>query len=105
MKADLQATEAMGFKDERSYLAPDSRQVLYGKDWEARKLQLWERCGGRCEEEGVLERCKNEAADPHHVIPRSKGRDDRIENLLALCRFHHNLLDKRQPRWSNRTCK
>lgn len=103
MRADKQATLAKGFADYRSFVAPDGREVLYKDDWDRRKTELWERCGGRCE--AMLEvigvtpwRCTAEAADPHHVIRRSVKRDDRLLNLQALCRYHHDLLDERKIR-------
>jgi len=118
MKRDKQATVARHFKDPRSYVAPDSREVLYTKDWKARVAELKERSGGRCEQmvdgfdlhrtvggwesRGTKDRCRSEAADPHHIIPRSKKRDDRLANLRALCRLHHNWLDPRKVRRTKR---
>lgn len=107
MKRDVPATEAAGFADKRSYVCWDGREVLAGADWQARKLELWVRCKGRCEQKigsGLLS-CLHEADDPHHIIPRSKGRDDRLANLQALCRYHHNLLDKRVPRFGEGRAK
>lgn len=122
VKRDKVATELCGFKDDRSYCAPDGRQVCYGLDWVQRKKELWIRCRGRCEQmvehqrkwmgpNGEIheslwtpERCFAQATEPHHVIRRSKARDDRLQNLLGLCHFHHALQEKqgpnRNPRWS-----
>lgn len=112
MKADVQLTAAAGFADPRSYVAPDGREVLYGEDWLARKKELWERCGGRCEhvgnyfdigtEEFEKLRCPIQADDPHHIIRRSVKRDDRLSNLLALCRWHHDSKDSRKPRFGEK---
>lgn len=39
--------------------------------------------------------CQSEAVDLHHIEPKSKfgskrkGEQDKVENLIALCRFHH----------------
>jgi hypothetical protein len=108
MKADVMATRAAKFKDSKSYIAKDGRHVLHGADWTSRKRELWERCGGRCEV--WLEiigipafRCQAEAQDPHHIIARSKQRNDELSNLKAVCRRHHEMLDERQPRWTKRT--
>jgi hypothetical protein len=118
MKADRELTAAKNFKHPKSYVAPDGREVLYGKDWSTRKLELLERAHGRCEwitrdtvrrHEGsslvtmeIPVRCKSEAHHPHHIIRRSVKRDDRLPNLKALCVLHHDLLDERKPRWSKK---
>jgi len=94
-----------GYTDPRSYVRNDGSEVLYGRDWTARKREIWERGNGKCEklvEWGVEKQiyCRSEMHDPHHIKPRSKGRDDRASNLIGLCRLHHSLLDYRKPRWS-----
>ena len=99
MKRDREQTIAKQYLDARSYMTLDGREILYGEDWRARKFDLWQRCGGKCE---YFVRCTAEAADAHHIIPRSKGRDDALANLQALCRYHHNLIDRRKPRWTKR---
>ena len=103
---DVEATQARKFKSKRSRVLLDGREVLHGADWKERKAELWARCNGHCEEVikfiGAnlevtgLGRCLNPADDPHHIIPRSKKRDDRLSNLQALCRFHHRLVDQRK---------
>ena len=105
IQRDRQATEERHFKDWRSRVLKDGREILAGDDWKARKSELWERCGGQCEAWreiiGIPEvRCTAEAEDPHHLVKRSIKRDDRLNALQALCRFHHDLLDDRKLRWS-----
>ena len=39
----------------------------------------------------LCEVCSGLASDVHHIIFKSQGRDDRNSNLIALCRFHHEL--------------
>jgi hypothetical protein len=93
MKDEI-AKRERGYKEKGTIVRPDSSEILVGADWTKRKTELWTRAGGRCERilsDGT--RCRNEAHDPHHMKPRSKGRDDRIENLIALCRGCHNLVD------------
>lgn len=34
--------------------------------------------------------CNSPAADVHHIQYRSRGGGDNIENLMALCRYHHD---------------
>lgn len=42
----------------------------------------------RCE----VRACPNEAApEPHHLVPRSRGRNDAESNLLSLCLACHGL--------------
>jgi hypothetical protein len=96
MRKDKQATIDTQFLDQDSYIAPDGRDVLHGSDWKARVEDLRLRSGGRCEQGkdhggGDLFRCASRAQDPDHVMKRSTKRDDRLANLQALCRFHHDL--------------
>lgn len=104
-KADKQLTEQRQFVENRSYVCKDGREVLVGLDWQRRLQQLRNRCGGRCEyripnsslmEGGEDMRCARPAQDPHHIILRSHGRDDRMSNLMAVCRHHHQILDVAQ---------
>jgi len=94
-----------GYTDPKSYVRNDGSEVLHGKDWAWRKSELWERGTGKCEfhlmgiikSSGVV--CNNRMDDPHHVKPRSRGRDDRLSNLVGLCRKHHAMLDNRKTRF------
>lgn len=108
LNRDPELKRQRGYTDPKSYVRNDGSERLAGQDWLERKVELFLRCNGRCEwmpvdaagsEVGVF-RCAAEATDAHHIVPRSKGRNDQINNLLALCRYHHDLLDKRKPRWS-----
>lgn len=110
-KADKQATEARKFVEKGSYVCKDGREVLTGLDWKRRVNELRRRSGDRCEyripgseimEGGSLMRCAREAQDPHHIILRSVKRDDRMENLLAVCRHHHQMLDAEQRKVRNK---
>lgn len=94
------------YSDPKSYVRDDGSEVLFGEDWRQRRDELRERSKGQCEqligvdEDGQEVYCSSEAADPHHIIPRSSLRDDRLSNLKALCRYHHGLLDNRHVKWS-----
>ncbi len=106
MKADVQATARRKFRDPKSYVSKDGREVLFNEDWDERRFELLQRSRGQCEymihmvdEAGVdcgTTRCLREAMDPHHLILRSIRRDDRLPNLLAVCRHHHQVLDREQ---------
>lgn len=101
---DVEEKKRRGYSDPKTRVYFDGRERLAGIDWVRRKKELWERCGGRCERwvgkwgGENHDRCRSEAHDPHHIEKRSKKRDDRLSNLMALCRMHHDLLDERKPR-------
>jgi hypothetical protein len=104
LKKDPIATTLANFACRKSYVHADGREVLYKLDWERRKFELWERCGGKCEfivpATGL--RCQRNAQHPHHKVKRSVRRDDRMENLIALCHLHHvEMHPKKQPQWSS----
>ena len=104
MKRDFAATEQARFKDKRSYICKDGREVLHGADWVARKQELIERSGGRCEREKLLHReharwCNGYAEEPHHIKKRGNHgvtRDDRLENLVGLSHWCHAAEDSRK---------
>lgn len=87
MKRDIQATQARGFEDKRSYVTPNGREVLCGKDKAARRLEIFERDRGRCFSCGKLVFWSQ--GEWHHV----RGgllRDDRLENGRWSCRRCHS---------------
>jgi hypothetical protein len=107
MKADRLVTLSRCFTDPKSYVTADGREVLYRKDWTARKEELRQRSAGRCEKiTSDGRRCRSAAVHPHHfpVRRRTKGsntRDDRMTNLLDICALHHALdHPEKQPQWT-----
>jgi hypothetical protein len=96
MKSDVPATRARKFKHPKSHVTPDGREVLHGDDWDDRRFELLQRSRGQCEYSATGTRCTREAADPHHVELRSILRNDKLSNLLAVCRRHHEILDREQ---------
>ncbi|GAH40763.1 unnamed protein product, partial [marine sediment metagenome] len=38
------------------------------------------------------------AAEVHHIVPKSRGGGDEIENLMSLCRACHNALTRREAK-------
>lgn len=101
---DVAETKRRGYSG-KSKVYFDGRERLEGKDWINRKREVWMRGSGKCEHvlrvawDGFVVRCSSEMHDPHHIIPRSVKRDDRLKNLVGLCRGHHRLLDHRKPMW------
>lgn len=90
---DIQATLGRDFKDPRSYVAADGREILYETDWQARVKEVFARDGYMCHykierESGVI-MCGAPAEHPHHIIRRSIQRDDRLTNLMSICSSHH----------------
>jgi 5-methylcytosine-specific restriction endonuclease McrA len=103
LTVDVEATLAKAYMNNRSHITVDGREILAGIDWERRKREIWLRNHGKCEAFLVgLPHCSNEMDDPHHIRPRSKGRDDSLDNLVGLCRGCHRLVDRRQPRWTRK---
>ncbi len=66
--------------------------------WKGRVAELRARAGGRCENP---ECCRLGYHDPHHIIKRSQGGTDDLENLAYLCRSCHERTDlpKAHPRY------
>jgi hypothetical protein len=99
-----------GYTNPSSYVRGDGSEKLVGEDWKNRVEELRQRSGGRCEQwipvwnepVGSGGRCPNKADDPHHITRRSVRRDDRMNNLKHVCRFCHDALDERKPRWTKR---
>jgi 5-methylcytosine-specific restriction endonuclease McrA len=94
MLRDNEAKVIRGYREKDSIVWPDGREKLVGRDWKARKLELWTRSGGRCEGDNPHGRClcrfSLKEMHPHHKVKRSVLRDDRIENLEALCFICHD---------------
>jgi hypothetical protein len=94
---DVAEKERRGYTDPRTRVYFDGRERLAGKDWIKRKHEVWERGRGQCEKivDGQVGanyvRCRSEMHDPHHIQERSRQRDDRMFNLIGLCRMHHDL--------------
>ena len=104
---DHTATRKAQFSNSNSVVLIGGREILHGLDWERRKMELDERSRGQCEfmipVANGFERCRRRAEDPHHVVPRGSNgvdRDDRLVNLQALCRRHHQFVDNRRIKWA-----
>lgn len=91
---DIEATKARNFKNPKSRVMLDGREILLKPDYDRRVREVQERSGYRCEVQreiiGVPARqCRAPSCGhPHHVVKRSKLRDDRLANLLDVCEYH-----------------
>ncbi|MGC2695248.1 MAG: hypothetical protein WA738_05595 [Candidatus Angelobacter sp.] len=92
----MKQRDGYGFQDKRSYTKADGAEVLYGRDWDERRFELLQRSRGTCENVINGVRCRHDCEDPHHMELRSVRRDDRLSNLLAVCRQCHRKLDTQQ---------
>ncbi len=117
---DALTTMARLFKHPKSRVMLDGREILYGLDYKARVREVLERDGYKCQwptgpacnllrpwEVPLSEhapKCGGSANNhPHHIVKRSKLRDDRAENLMAICDAHHKIAHPEfRPRWTRK---
>jgi hypothetical protein len=76
---DLEARAARNFADPKSRVLQDGREILYGPDWFSRHIECLTAAHYRCV------RCGKLAVHAHHKVHRAKLRDDRMQNLEAIC--------------------
>jgi 5-methylcytosine-specific restriction endonuclease McrA len=87
-KLDREATKARGFLDRWSYVSYLGKEFLGAKDWEVRRVEVYNRDEGKCV------KCKRPVpldgplgvrGECDHIIKRSQGGDDKASNLEFLC--------------------
>lgn len=66
------------------------RPSASAEGWAALKAAVMARARGRCE----IRSHDHPAQDVHHVVPRSLGGPDILDNLIAICRPHHDQVDR-----------
>ena len=105
-KRDITETAARNFDDPRSFVALNSGcEMLYGKDKEKRRREIYDRAHGRCEADEHSPGCKGFAGwimgEWHHTEAHGGKRCDCMGGAAwttATChRFAHR---KRNPRWT-----
>lgn len=70
------------------------RRSRLPKDWDARRLEVKRRAGGRCQQElpsGA--RCPRAGAECDHIEP---GDNHDLSNLQWLCKAHHDAKTRRE---------
>lgn len=102
MLHDFEAKQRLGYKERLTKVFYDGREVLKGRDWQKRVRELKTRDRQKCQIARLVpgRKCSNKGTDPHHVRARSDSRDDRLENLILLCRECHRFIDPRKPQWT-----
>lgn len=91
---DMEATAARKFRNPKSRMMQDGREILYGLDYQLRVREVLERdhygCQWPCAPHPKP--CGAPSTNhPHHIVKRSQLRDDRASNLMAICEEHHRL--------------
>lgn len=70
---------------------PKDRPIkLSAYHWKKRRRELFDRASGRCERCRVVFYTLSDL-HAHHMVKRSKHRDDSLANLLALCFKCHGM--------------
>lgn len=101
-KKDIPATAAQDFRSKRSFIRlGDGAEILSGKDWHQRVMEVFERDVHKCKGCGRDMDWGYEWADVHHIVKRGDGGGDNLDNLILLCRDCHNKQHpEKQVQWS-----
>lgn len=85
----LKARSASGARRNKGAVPTDIYEAVLARDGGcvARALMPEVTCWGRI--------------DPHHVLRRSQGGPDHVDNLVSLCRAHHSAVHEQVARAKN----
>lgn len=61
---------------------------MKSNEWRSMTEKIYRMDGGRCGYFG----CTSEPSEAHHIIFRSQGGEDTPDNLISLCRKHHEMV-------------
>lgn len=68
---------------------PHSRPLrAWGEDWQKARMRALVRDEFRCQEPGCTED-RLRRLEVHHILPRARGGQHDLDNLVTLCRVHH----------------
>lgn len=87
-------------KDSKSRVTRKGYERLYGADWTDRRKETFLKCGGLCHFCFLV--CNWPNGHAHHIKHRSKGRDDKLENLLWAHPECHRKEHNRVLKWSKK---
>lgn len=80
-----------------------NRKYPLPADWSLRRIRVLRRDGYRCQERhSTGELCGELAHEVDHIVPRSQGGGHELENLRAICRWHHGRKSSAEGRAARR---
>lgn len=88
LNTDYEATKAAKFRNKKSRVLLDGREILGRLDYKDRKVDVLIEQGYKCAKCLRLilyDECGHLLGDLHHKVKRSKLRDDRKGNVEVLC--------------------
>lgn len=81
---DEAATKARQFLSRHSFIDRHGKEFLGIKDWNVRRMEVYDRDRGVCTFCGEIVSVYVFEAH-HHPVSRGKGGDDKIDNLKTIC--------------------
>lgn len=101
LKVDRERTKGACFLSPQSKIMLDGRWILKGADMALMRQEVILRDEGHCVLcQAAVYGLSFDVAEIDHIIPRSKGRDDRFSNLQTLCRTCHTAKHNRILKFS-----
>jgi hypothetical protein len=87
----LRKASQLLFAECRDDLYPSPKHEVHRQQLQLRRASVTAfACMGFCEDG-----CRG-CLDGHHIKARGEGGDDVVENIISLCRWHHNLAEDRR---------
>jgi 5-methylcytosine-specific restriction endonuclease McrA len=83
-------------RDRQRYASDPHRQALSSPRWQKTRRAVRARDGGRCVYEG--DECRGQLEVHHLVSVRRGGAPFDLDNLVTVCRAHHEVIEAEQRR-------